>query len=319
VGGSPYGAYDTSALDLQLGQTYYWQVNEVNEVEVPATWEGDIVAFSTREFLVVDDFESYSNDPATFGRVFQTWIDGAGYTIPVEVAGNGTGSYIGHDPQFGDIMEKVIVHGGAQSAPIYYGNDGKTVSEVDRTFDEPQDWTRAGIKTLAIAFHGASGNTGQLYVKINNTRVGYDLDAADIAIAAWQAWNIDLSTVPANLQNVTKLTIGVDGGGAGIFYVDDIRLYAKAGESITPAAPDTAKRIFIDGYLETSNTVDADYDLSGTSQHNAYIGAITDNSSGSLYKLFKGLIDEVRVYSRALSAEEILWLAGRTTPVHKPL
>ena len=319
VGGSPYGAYDTSALDLQLGQTYYWQVNEVNEAEVPATWEGDIVAFSTREFLVVDDFESYSNDPATFGRVFQTWIDGAGYTIPVEVAGNGTGSYIGHDPQFGDIMEKVIVHGGAQSAPIYYGNDGKTVSEVDRTFDEPQDWTRAGIKTLAIAFHGASGNTGQLYVKINNTRVGYDLDAADIAIAAWQAWNIDLSTVPANLQNVTKLTIGVDGGGAGIFYVDDIRLYAKAGESITPAAPDTAKRIFIDGYLETSNTVDADYDLSGTSQHNAYIGAITDNSSGSLYKLFKGLIDEVRVYSRALSAEEILWLAGRTTPVHKPL
>jgi len=81
----------------------------------------------------------------------------------------------------------------------------------------------------------------------------------------------------------------------------------------------TSIRIFIDGYLEASNTVEADYDLSGTSQHNAYIGAITDNSSGSLFKLFNGLIDEVRVYGRALSAEEILWLAGRTTPIHKPL
>ena len=237
VTGSPYAAYDTSALDLQLEQTYYWQVNEL---EVPGAWEGDISAFSTREFLVVDDFESYSNDPATFSRVFQTWIDGAGYTFPAEVAGNGTGSYIGHDPQFGDIMEKVIVHGGVQSAPIYYGNDGKTVSEVDRTFAEPQDWTRAGIKTLALAFHGTSGNTGQLFIKINNIRVDYDLDAADIAIAAWQAWNIDLSTVPANLQNVTKLTIGVDGGGAGLFYIDDIRLYAKAAESVIPVAPDTA-------------------------------------------------------------------------------
>jgi hypothetical protein len=24
------------------------------------------------------------------------------------------------------------------------------------------------------------------------------------------------------------------------------------------------------------------------------------------------------MYGRALSAEEILWLAGRTTPIHKP-
>ena len=463
VTGWPYAAYDTSPLDLQLGQGYYWQVNEVNEAELPDTWAGDVAGFSTRQFLVVDDFEGYTNDPIAFRRVFQTWIDGAGYTVPVEVAGNGTGSYIGHDPQLGDIMEKDIVHGGVQSAPIYYGNGGQRISEVDCTFDEPQDWTRAGVQTLSIAFHGAAGNTGQLYVKINGTRVDYDLDPADLAIAAWQAWNIDLATVPANLQNVTKLTIGVEGAGTGIFYIDDIRLYAETAELVTPAAPDTANllahypfegnandssgnglhgtitdgqivspgkvgnsavqlsqagyvdlgnpalldfgtgdwavtawfkttmtgteegdrgaiygnggdgngghrialilsesnegavslvcdddatkeqahststtnndewhcvvgqregtsiRIFIDGHLEASNTVEADYNLSGTSQHNAYIGAITDNSSGSLFKSFKGFIDEVRIYDRALSTEEVLWLAGRTTPIHKPL
>jgi len=34
---------------------------------------------------------------------------------------------------------------------------------------------------------------------------------------------------------------------------------------------------------------------------------------------FPGLIDEVRVYNKALSAEEIAWLAGRRLPIHKPL
>jgi hypothetical protein len=32
-----------------------------------------------------------------------------------------------------------------------------------------------------------------------------------------------------------------------------------------------------------------------------------------------GLIDDVRIYNRALSAGEILWLAGKTTPVPQPL
>jgi hypothetical protein len=224
VSGSPYATYDASALDLQLGQTYYWRVDEVNEAQVPATWQGDTLSFSTREFLVVDDFERYNNDAEAYRRVFQTWIDSLGYTIPVEVAGNGTGAYIGYDPAAGDIMEKGIVHGGAQSAPISYGNDGKNISEVKRTFDEVQDWTQAGVKTLSIAFYGEPTNTGQLYVKINNTRVDYDLGATDIAAAEWKVWKIDLSTVNTDLQNVLTMTIGTQ-GGSGMIYVDDICLY----------------------------------------------------------------------------------------------
>jgi len=38
------------------------------------------------------------------------------------------------------------------------------------------------------------------------------------------------------------------------------------------------------------------------------------NSAG-----WDGLIDEVRIYGRALAAGEAMWLAGRTQPVHKPL
>jgi len=33
---------------------------------------------------------------------------------------------------------------------------------------------------------------------------------------------------------------------------------------------------------------------------------------------FPGAIDEVRIYNKALSAEEIAWLAGRRLPIHKP-
>jgi len=80
----------------------------------------------------------------------------------------------------------------------------------------------------------------------------------------------------------------------------------------------TAINIFIDGLLEGTATANADYDLSGTVQHNAYIGAITNHGDGSLYKTYIGLIDDVRVYSTALSEGEILWLAGKTDPVAKP-
>ncbi len=80
----------------------------------------------------------------------------------------------------------------------------------------------------------------------------------------------------------------------------------------------TTLRIYIDGLLEGTTTIAATYDLSGTSQHNAYIGALTYHPDGSIYKLFSGLIDEVHVYNRALSPEEVLWLAGATGPVAKP-
>ena len=68
----------------------------------------------------------------------------------------------------------------------------------------------------------------------------------------------------------------------------------------------------------STNTVPPTYDLAGTSQRNAYIGASTNNTNGTQYKLFSGLIDDVRLYNRALSQGEILWLAGNTTPVAKP-
>ena len=109
--------------------------------------------------------------------------------------------------------EKTIIHGGKQSMPLVYDNTAFAFSEATRTFDSPQNWTARGIKTLSVYFAGVAGNGGQLYVKINSTKVAYDGDPADLARFGWQAWNIDLSTV-GNVSSVRSLTIGVEGSGA---------------------------------------------------------------------------------------------------------
>jgi hypothetical protein len=41
------------------------------------------------------------------------------------------------------------------------------------------------------------------------------------------------------------------------------------------------------------------------------------NASGTMDRLFEGMFDDMRIYDRALSQDELLWLAGRTAPVSK--
>jgi hypothetical protein len=104
-------------------------------------------------------------------------------------------------------------------------------SEITLTLDG-QDWTLRSVQTLSIAFRGVAGNTGVLYVKINNSKLSYDQDPANMALEAWQSWNIDLTGLPG-LDNVTTLTIGIDGASAkGMLYLDDIRLYPLPVEHV---------------------------------------------------------------------------------------
>ena len=225
-----------------------------------------------------------------------TWFDGFGGDASLG------GSTTGHID--GPFVETTVVNSGSKSMPIYYDNDGgffdidgmtssPTFSEVVHEFGAPQDWTAGGIKTLSVMFAGDAGNTvGQLYCKIGNAKLLYEGDATNLALGAWQAWNIDLSTVGGNLGSVGELAIGVEGSGAGVLYIDDIRLYPRQGELIVPAEPGNANLLAYYPFEGNANTV--------------------------LYKLFNGFIDEVQIYGRALSAEEILWGAGKTKPVHKP-
>ena len=225
---------DLTPLDLQLGETYYWRVDEINEAETPSAWAGPVWSFSTLETLVVDNFDSYGNSSPD--RPFQTWLDGSGYSadefFPVAYGGNGTGAGIGHDiwspssPHYGaSIMESDnTIPGSYQSMPFYYSNTGGIASQIDRNWLTPQDWSGHGIQTLVLHFYGAADNTGLLYVKIDDTRIAYDGDASNLTEPQWNAWHIDLSS--RNVSRVNTLSIGVDGAGAnGLILLDDIKLY----------------------------------------------------------------------------------------------
>jgi hypothetical protein len=203
-----------SPADLVLGQTYYWRIDEVNEAEETESWEGAGWSFPTQEYLGVDDFESNTDDIDAGETIFDTWLDGWV---------NNTGSTVGHLNS--PFAEQTIVHSGRQSMPLFYDNTTVATSEADYALTA--NWSQHGIRSLSLYFYGAEGNTGQLYVKINNTRIAYDGPAVNLTRPSWQLWSIDLSQA-GNVGSVRSLTIGIEGAGAkGVLYIDDIRLYPE--------------------------------------------------------------------------------------------
>jgi hypothetical protein len=215
-------------LPLDLGRTYYWKVNEVNDAETPTMWEGDIWNFTTPDFFVVDDFESYNDlneDEPGSNRIYLAWADG--FDNPAI-----NGSIVGYaNPPF---AEQSIIHGGRQSLPFFYDNSTAASSEATVIIaDLPIDsnWTGNGVKTLSLWFSGDVNNVpAQMYMKLNGVKVLYDGDASNLSNIVWQLWNINLADFTGvNPNNVTELSIGFERiglpGGPGVVYFDNIRLY----------------------------------------------------------------------------------------------
>jgi hypothetical protein len=156
------GSYGPVSLDV--GTTYYWRIDEVNDAETPATWQGDIWDFTTVDYLIVDDFESYnSND----NQIWHAWKDGLGYgtpDAPPYYAGNGTGAAVG-DESTESFTEETVVHGGNQSMPLSYNNNKQgylNYSEATMTLNTQRDWTARGVTELSLWFRGYPGSVGSL-------------------------------------------------------------------------------------------------------------------------------------------------------------
>ena len=216
-------SYDPGQLEWNT--TYYWRVNEANSANADSPWTGPPWSFTTANFLIIDDMESYNDiDLEGYcGRIFCAWIDG--WDDPAN------GSQTGHlDPPF---YEENIVHSGNKSMPLYYDNSiGK--SESTLTLTDKRDWTVKGVNRLTIWFRGSSSNAAeQMYVALNGTAV-VNHDNPEAALSrGWTEWNIDLQAFAdqgVNLSNVNSITLGFSSvtGGSGIVYFDDIRLYPPA-------------------------------------------------------------------------------------------
>ncbi len=223
-------SYDPGMLEWDTA--YYWRIDEVNNTNPDSPWTGILWSFTTANFLIVDDFESYNDidppDPQS-NRIFEAWADG--YDIPTN------GALVGNDlPPY---AEQTIVHSGNQSMPLFYDNS-VGYSEATLTLTYPRDWTEKGVITLTIWFRGDSANAAEtLYVALNgNAVVNHDNpDAAQIG--EWTEWNIDLQAFAdqgVNLANVNTIALGLGNrnnpvaGGSGTMYFDDIRLYPPPPE-----------------------------------------------------------------------------------------
>ncbi len=209
---------------LEWNSTYYWRVDEVNAVNPDSPWIGSAWSFTTADFGIVENFESYNDIPAGepgSNLVYVAWTDG--FDNP-----NANGSTIGYVT--GASMESDTVHGGRLSAPMAYNNTTAGISEIVRSFAPAQDWTANDVAVLSLWFYGDPANTpGQLYVKINGVQVNYNGAASDLADPQWHRWPVDLATVGTNLRTVSSLAIGVQGAGAtGNLLLDDIELHRAA-------------------------------------------------------------------------------------------
>jgi hypothetical protein len=209
-------SYDPGKLEWD--SNYYWRVDEVKAGG--ATQKGMAWSFTTADFLVVDDFESYNDieegQPGS-NRIYNAWLDGFGDQT--------NGSLVGY--AVAPFAEQTIVHSGNQSMPFEYDNlPGK--SEATLTLTYPTDWTEKGVETLTIWFRGDAANASEtLYVALNGSAtVNHDNpDAAKID--SWTKWDIDLQTFGVNLTNVNSITLGLRSvtGGTGMMYFDDIGLH----------------------------------------------------------------------------------------------
>ena len=166
---------------------------------------------------------------------------------------------------------------------------------------------------------------GDDYVDCSNPD-SLNFGTGDWTISAW------IKTTQSGIEDTDKGTIfanGADGGG-GIRYtlavnegqagsitltVDDDRYKVQAisrtavndysWHHIAGMRKAGQLHVYVDGELDGGGYLPAGFDLSGTSGYNAYIGAITNNDDGSLYKYFVGLIDEVCIIRGSIDADGV--------------
>jgi hypothetical protein len=218
-------SYTPSRLDFNT--TYYWRVDEVNDVSPDSPWTGLLWSFTTGNYVVIEDFEDYNDYPPN--EIWMTWLDG--FEDPTN------GSTAGYpDPDFviGEhYLETSIVNSGGQSMPVFYDNS-VGISEVTRTLAD-KDWTQDGVDALTMFYYGDPNNAAEpMYVALNGSAVVTNDDPQAALVTEWVRWDIPLQLFAdqgVNLANVSSISLGFGykdnpvAGGEGHVFFDDIRLY----------------------------------------------------------------------------------------------
>ncbi len=222
------GAESFDPGELELETTYYWRIDEVNNLNPDSPWVGEVWSFTIGSFLIVDNFEDYNDyDP---DQIFNTWLDGW------EVESNG--AIVGHDVDFTEILqgehivETTIIHGDKQSMPYYYNNIGTaTYSEAELPFSPAQDWTREGVTELSLWFRGYPASVGSFAEGPVGT---YTITAS----------GTDITGQADEFHYAYKMLTGTGSITARVMSVDNTDPWAKAGVMIRETLEPGSKHAF---------------------------------------------------------------------------
>jgi parallel beta-helix repeat protein len=130
------------------GSRCFWRIDEV-EADGTTIHKGVVWACTVPNYLVVDDFERYTEKTGgradkNTNRLEDTWTDGAA---------NGTRARIGLQDNPSTTWTQ-NAHG-QQSMSLAYDNaQPPFISEVQREFSPPQDWTTGAMSTLSLWLQG---------------------------------------------------------------------------------------------------------------------------------------------------------------------
>ncbi len=205
--------------NLELGQTYEWRIDQVGP---SGTVTGHTWTFAAADYLIVDNFESYTSDEG----LRSAWVDN------IAEAG----------------VEYVFLATGANKAMRFeFQNQYEPYfTEVARTFVSPQNWTTHSVETLSLSFVGEHENMEHLMYLTLEDASGKSFRAENpyrhaCQTDSWRQWDIALGPFAdggVDLTSVKKITIGLgDGSSSGQadgdrdhVYIDQIVL-SPAGAS----------------------------------------------------------------------------------------
>jgi len=206
---------------LAWATSYYWRVDEVNNINPESPWIGTLWSFTTGDFLLIDNFEDYD---AGDNQIWYSWHDGLGYGAPGTepyFAGNGTGAAVG-DETTASYTEETIVHDGRQSMPVAYDNNKQGFSKYSETefkLTAPRDWTEEGVTELSIWFRGLPASVGSF-------------TEGPVGTYTITATGADIAGTADQFHYAYKTLTGVGSIEARVLSVGDTHQWAKAGVMI---------------------------------------------------------------------------------------
>jgi hypothetical protein len=213
--------YTLTDVPLEWNKTYYWRIDEIDDTNPDSPWKGKVWSFTTANFVIVDDFEGYTDDDTAGGAIWQHWIDGFG------VADNGA--------QVGYLLppyaEQTVVNNGLQSMPFVYDNISTTNSEARLTLTTPRDWTEEGVADLSLWFRGYPGSVGSFV-------------EAPVGTYAMTASGADIADTADQFHFAYKTLNGVGSIAVRINSLENTNAWAKAGVMIRETLDAGSKHAF---------------------------------------------------------------------------